>query len=113
VSFGDADDQWSVCALFKYQLTIPDPSSLATIYAVRIFLEQSTNITSPREGTSAPISRLRAFEVLALGKAPHPQQRLGKDVPAIWRGDEKEFCDIEGYARLPDDEFGRPSTPEG
>jgi hypothetical protein len=56
---------------------------------------------------------MRPFEVLSLGKHPHPQQRLTGDVPAIWRGSEKEFCDIEGYARLPDDEFGRPSTPEG
>jgi hypothetical protein len=95
-------------------LTIPDPSSLATIYAVRIFLEQTTHVTSPRDGESAtPISRLRPFEVLSLGKAPNPQQRLSADVPAIWRGEDKDFCDIEGYARLPDDEFGRPSTPEG
>lgn len=48
-----------------------------------------------------------------MGKAPHPQQRLAPDLPALWRGAEKDHCEIDGYARLPDDEFARPSTPEG
>lgn len=56
---------------------------------------------------------MRPFEVCSVGKSPHPQQRLTKQVPAVWRGTEKDHCEIEGYARLPDDEFGRPSTPEG
>lgn len=106
--------QWTVCALLRYQLTIPDPSPKATIYAIKMFLEQTTHALSPRDGPSAtPISRLRPFEVLSVGKAPHPQQRLSKDIPALWRGTEKDHCEIEGYARLPDDEFARPSTPDG
>lgn len=95
-------------------MTIPDPSPKANIYAIKMFLEQTTHATSPRDGPSAiPISRTRPFEVCSVGKSPHPQQRLSKQVPAIWRGTEKDHCEIEGYARLPDDEFARPSTPEG
>lgn len=103
-----------MCALLRFQLNVPDPSPKATIYAIKMYLEQTTHAASPRDGPDAvPISRLRPFEVCSVGKAPHPQQRLSKDVPALWSGSEKDTCELEGYARLPDDEFARPSTPEG
>jgi hypothetical protein len=115
VSFGChvvADEQWTICALFNYKLVFPDPTPNSTVYAIAISLEQTTSLTSPRDMSSDPLVRTRTFELCGQGRAPAP----GDDVltaNSLWSSDSDASCVIEGTGRLPNDEFGRPSTPLG
>ena len=108
-----ADEQWTICALFNYKLVFPDPASHTTVHAVAVSLEQTTSMTSPRDSAEAqPVVRTRTFELCAQGIAPPPGEAL-KHTGALWSGKPGEACVIEGSGRLPNDEFGRPSTPLG
>lgn len=88
---------------------------MTTIYAFAISLDQTTEVTSPRDDpeTAQPITRTRTFEICGKGRPP-PAGKIRQHFGALWTaGGESSSCEIEGSGRLPNDEFGRPSTPHG
>jgi hypothetical protein len=99
--------------LFNYRLVFPDPAPHTTVHAVAVSLEQTTSLTSPRDPPDAkPVVRTRTFELCAQGTTPPPGETL-RHTGALWSGNPGESCVIEGNGRLPNDEYGRPSTPLG
>lgn len=111
-------DVWTVCALLKSSINMMSPSPDCTIYYVRVVLNQTTSIRSPREDpdTSRPIVATTPFVVFERGV--RPPRGLAHETPALWRGEAAGGTDtgglhIHGVGRLPNDETGRPSTLEG
>jgi hypothetical protein len=115
-------DVWTVCALLKTQISFPDPNPATTIYYMRIILQQTTHIRSPRDDEDTPpVTVTTPFVICEKGQKPPPKPSLS--VPALWRGvtshgpdtpgGEVGGLDLTGIARLPNDETGRPSTLDG
>jgi hypothetical protein len=76
-----------------------------------VSLEQTTSLKSPKDPAEAePVVRTRTFELCAQGQTP-PEGEPLRHNGALWSGKPGDVCVIEGSGRLPNDEFGRPSTP--
>lgn len=118
-NFHFTSDTWTVCAVLRIGLSIPCPSPETTIYYIRVFLEQRTDMISPRDDpdTAEPIVNKTNFVIWEKGIRP-PPSRPTRDTPALWRGTEAQGHDtdgltVSGVGRLPNDETGRPSTLDG
>lgn len=121
-----SSDVWTVCAVMKVRFSIDSIPPTATVFTVRLALEQTHTIVSPREsgGEAKKVITTRHFALHESGRRP-PQGTTypGKDYIAAWRGPEaggKEVCGPDGgrfaidtNVRLPKDDVARPSTPPG
>lgn len=118
-SFHFTSDTWTVCAVLRISLSIPQPSPQTTIYFARVLLEQRTEMISPRDDPddAEPIVHKTNFLIWDKGSRP-PPSRPTRGTPALWRGVGAQGQDTGGFStsgvgRLPNDETGRPSTLEG
>lgn len=121
-----SSDVWTVCAVMKYRFSLDSIPPTATVFTVRLALEQTHTIVSPRQtqGDAKKVITTRHFALHESGRRP-PQgtHYPGKDYIAAWRGTEaggKDKCGPEGgkfvidtNVRLPKDDIARPSTPPG
>lgn len=133
-------DAFSVGSYLTQRLLFLSPSPFATIFAVRLLLNQTYSVTdldhfdashSPAELAALKWHQCpkRSFLVSLEGSIPH-SKRPALDVPALWRGSLVGKADIKkmkeqdipfeadyklktGRKRLPDDSKARPSTIDG
>jgi hypothetical protein len=104
--------------MVQARLIFPALGPKTTIFHIRVSLAQAHAITSPRDdpGTT-PLTSTRSFPIIEIGTRPpaghvHPSAEL----PAVWRGGEAGGKDegelkMELSGRMPNDDFGRPTTP--
>lgn len=121
-----SSDVWTVCAVMKFRFSLDSIPSTATLFTVRLALEQTHTIVSPRDagGEAKKVITTRHFGLHESGRRP-PQGTIypGKDYIAAWRGPAaggKDVCGPDGgkfsidtNVRLPKDDVARPTTPPG
>ncbi|GMK53506.1 hypothetical protein CspeluHIS016_0100920 [Cutaneotrichosporon spelunceum] len=113
-------DVWCIGALLDFNFHLADIAPTTTIFSVRLLLNQTHSIVSPRDPDGTPHEFVRTFTILSEGKQP-PEGYYNPDTrhPAIWRGkDAKGKRDtgdltIDTKARMPNDNVARPSTVPG
>jgi hypothetical protein len=114
--------QWSIGALLSFNLKIANLSNLTSVFSVKLILNQTISIISPRDiGSGEPRVSTRSFTVLEEGKRPTTAYPDRRNV-ALWRGkgaggtddaDASSDMAIDKRCRLPDDNIARPSTLPG
>jgi len=103
--------------LFPLRFTSLALSPLATLFAIRVRLEETATITPPSTGRTTVTKEL--FTIIEQGTIPQPlSSHPPADFPALWRGiqaggsDHGDFVtDLIG--KLPVCEFSLPSTLPG
>ena len=112
--------QFSIGGPIHTRITLPDPMPNVTIFYARLLTKQSHTVRSSRDDpTAEPITSSRSFPTIEHGVRPAQGVKFpGKSAVALWRGPEaggKDTGDLklEGHARMPKDDRGRPTTLPG
>ena len=99
---------------------MPDPLPNVTIFYARLLTKQTHKVRSSRDDPSAEaVTSSRSFPTIEHGTRPAQGVKYpGKSALALWRGtaaggkDDGELK-LEGNARMPKDDRGRPTTLPG
>ncbi|ORX38571.1 hypothetical protein BD324DRAFT_577633 [Kockovaella imperatae] len=88
---GITSDSFSVSAVMLFSITIPSPSPKATIFFLRLLLNQSYTVISPRTPNDEPFiaEPARNFVLYQIGRPHKGGERCPPHtVEALWRGPE-------------------------
>jgi hypothetical protein len=92
-------------------------SPLATLFAIRVKLDETATITPPSTGKQLVVKQ--AFTIIERGTIPQPlASHPSFDFPALWRGDQAggenrgDFV-VDSSGKLPMCEYLLPSTLPG
>jgi hypothetical protein len=103
--------------LFPLRFTCLALSPLATLFAIRVKLEETATITPP--STGRPTVTKQSFTIIEQGTIPQPlSSQPQPDFPALWRGVQAGGSDRGNFVtdligRLPVCEYSLPSTLPG
>jgi hypothetical protein len=103
--------------LFPVRFTCIALSPLATLFAIRVKLEETAIITPPPTGRSTTTKA--AFTILEHGTIPQPlSSHPPIDFPALWRGEQAGGSDrgdfvTDPIGKLPICAYSLPSTLPG
>lgn len=114
------DVQFSIGGPIHTRITLPDPTPDVTIFYARLLIKQTHTIRSYRDDPDVePVTSTRSFPTIEHGMRPPQGVKFpGKSEPAIWRGTaagghHTGELKLEGNARMPKDDRGRPTTLPG
>ncbi|BEI83346.1 hypothetical protein CcaverHIS002_0312140 [Cutaneotrichosporon cavernicola] len=113
-------DVWCIAALLSFDFHLTEISPATTVFSVRLLLNQTHSIVSPRDPDGKPHEFVRTFTIMSEGKRP-PEGYYNPDLrhAAIWRGKEAKGkreggeITIDNKVRMPNDNVARPSTVPG